>query len=378
MIKKISYFILVVFIFCIFTLYPFAASESVYVKRFDTPKLSLEGKWKEALSLHDQKIQKDSFWIIYSIEKMMRESNIINMCDSDNGIDLETVLFGKRSAPTEQDDRSEINNSLKSALKNARNKKSDIKIKKKLVIMFHVNGDGKIFDVNIATLDSKICFEGSSVIWMGEFEDLESLNFLKKTYMQATSTKIKENTTAAIANHQTVSEIIPFLKNVIDKKNKEELRTSAIFWFGTIADEKNVDYLMQLALSNKNREAREQAVFALSISEADNRMDKLIKIIKDSDDIGTRKSAAFWLGQCKSAKITETLSDIIHDNPEIDLRKSAVFALSQNGSEASVQKLIDIVRKHKNNSIRKEAIFWLGQMDSEEAVDAIIKLAEED
>jgi hypothetical protein len=377
MVKKISNMILIVFIFCIFTLNPLAASESVYVKRIDTPKLSLEGKWKEALSLQDEKIERDSFWIVYTIEKLMSEDNNINMCDSDNGIDLESVLFGKRSAPAEQDAGSEIKNSLKSALNIAKNKKSDIKIKKKLVIMFHVNGDGKIFDVNIATLDSKICFEGSSIIWMGEFGDLESLNFLKKTYTQATSTKIKENIIAAIANHQTESEIVPFLKNVIDGKSNEKLRTTAVFWFGVNADEENVDYLMQLVFSDKSREVREQAVFALSISKADNRMDKLIKIVKKSDDMETRKTAVFWLGQCKSAKITDTLSDIANDDSEIELQKSAVFALSQNGGEGSVEKLIDIARNHKSGSIRKEAIFWLGQMDSEEAVDAIIKLAEE-
>lgn len=379
MINKINKCALMLFVCGLFVLSLIANQSSVYVKRIDVPKQSLEEKWKEALSYQDEKIDPDSFWIVYTIEKMMCEGSNISMCNCDEeNTDLGFILFGKHSTELKNNNGNGMRVVLDKSQIQLKNGKKEIKIKKKLALLFHADRNGKIMEVNIASMDSKICFKDSSIIWLGEFGDLESLSLLKKIYKDVASEKIKEGIIATIANHETTLEIIPFLKDTIEKTVDESLRASAIFWFGTCTDEKNLGYLENLAFNEKSKKAREQAVFAIYISETDTKIDSLIKIVKRSENVETRKQAVFWLGQTKADRISETLDDIIQNASEVELQKTAVFALSQNGSEASMQKLVDIARSHKNKKIRKEAIFWLGQMDNEKAVDAIIKLAEED
>jgi hypothetical protein len=363
----------------LFALSSFASSSAVYVKKIDLTNLSLEDSWKQALSSKDEKIGSDSFWVVYTIEKLMSEGSNIRMCDCDEeNVDLEFILFGKHSVEFKNNNGNGMRVVMDKSQVQLINGKKEIKVKKKLALLFHTDRNGRIMEVNLASMDSKLCFKGSSIIWMGEFGDLESLSFLKKIYKDVSSEKIKEGIIAAIANHQTTSEIIPFLKDIIKQTDHESLRTSTIFWFGTCTDEKNLDYLEDLALNDQNEKAREQAVFAIYISKTDSNIDSLIKVAKKSNDMEIKKHAVFWLGQSKADRIAETLSDIIQDDSEVELQKSAVFALSQHHSDSSIQKLISIARTHKNKNVRREAIFWLGQMDDEKAMDAIIKFAEED
>ena len=379
MINKIKYIMLTLSVCGLFVFSLYAIQSSVYVKRIDSLNLSLEEKWKQALSSRDEKIDPDSFWIVYTIEKLMGDGSNIRMCNCDEeNVDLEFILYGKSNAETTRNNGNGMKIVKDKNQVYIKDGKKEIKVIKKLALLFHTDREGKIMEVNFASLDSKICFKGSSIIWLGEFGDVESLNFLKKIYKDVSSEKIQEGIIAALANHQTTSEIIPFLKDVIKNTSDESLRVSTIFWFGTCTDEKNLDFLEGLALNDKNKKAREQAVFAIYISKTDNNIDSLIKIAKESNNMKIKKEAVFWLGQSKSDRIAETLSDIIQDDSEVELQKSAVFALSQNCNDSSIQKLINIAHTHKNKNIRREAIFWLGQMDNEKAVDAIIKLAEED
>jgi hypothetical protein len=378
MLNKIKKLVFAVSILCLFLLNPLVVKSSVYVKKMDTPRIPLEDKWKQALSYRDDKIDGGSFWIVYTIEKMMSENTSFGMCESDYSTDLGFLLYGKHSNFYKRDRESEDGESQIIISRDDKNGKKRVKVLKKLAIMFRVDGGGKILDSKIATMDSGICFKGLPLIWIGEFQDLESLSFLKEIYNRTESTKGKEGVVAAIANHERIAEITPFLRNVINDESDKKLRESAIFWLGTVAGEENVNFLMKLALSDESSKARKEAVFAIYISKSANRVDDLIKIIRNSDDMNVRKEAVFWLGEYKSDEIAKTLSDIALDSPEIELQKSAVFALSQNHSSTSARKLINIAYNHKNLIVRKEAIFWLGQMDSEEAVDAIIKIAEED
>lgn len=375
---KTKKLILTLSVLNLLVLLPVMAKSSVYVKKMDAPGASLEDKWKQALSYRDDQIDGGSYWIAYVIEKMMDEGSSFGMCNSSDSTDLGFLLYGKHSNFHKSSgvDVDNIDGHI-IITKNDNDGKDRIKVLKKLAIMFKVNDSGKIFDFGLVTLDCEVCLNGLPMVWIGEFPNSESLNFLKKTYIRTESSKGKEGIVAAIANHEQTAEITPFLKNVIDKEDSPKLRESAVFWLGTIADGEIVDYLTKLALSDESRKIRKEAVFAIYISKSPNRVGALLKMVKKSDDMTVRKESVFWLGQYKSNEITKTLGDIVYDSKETELQKTAVFALSQNHSSSSVQKLINIARNHKSAKVRKEAIFWLGQMDSDEAVDAIIKLVEE-
>lgn len=377
MTDKTKKLILTLSVLSLLVLLPVMAKSSVYVKKMDTPGTSLEEKWKQALSYRDSQIDGGSYWIVYAIEKMMNEGSSFGMCNSSDSTDLGFLLYGKHSSFRKSSDVDIDKMDGQIIISKNDDGKNRIKVLKKLAIMFRVDENAKIIDFGLVTLDCEVCLRDLPVVWIGEFPNSESLNFLKKTYNRTESLKGKEGIVAAVANHEQTAEITPFLKNVIDKEDSPKLRESAIFWLGTIADEEIVDYLTKLALSDESRKIRKEAVFAIYISKSPNRVDALLKMVKNSDDMTVKKESVFWLGQYKSDEITKTLGDIVNDSKETELQKTAVFALSQNHSSSSVQKLINIARNHKSAKVRKEAIFWLGQMDSDEAVDAIIKLVEE-
>lgn len=354
------------------------AVKSVYVIKIDSPGLTLNQKWQQAISTNNEKIDHEYFWVGYSIERMMKpDSNIImSNCDG-YGMDFESVLSGKLTSREDPKDKKEFMIHNGKTVLNLKDKKSRMLVERKYVFLLKTDSAGEISDINLFPMDSDICFNGSSLIWLGEVSNSESFEFFKIKYRETKSADAKEKIVSAVANHEMKAEIGSFLKSVIEKSDNEHLRVSAIFWLGTVADGDGCKYLENLAFSDGSREARKQAVFAIYISDSENKIERLISLIKRSKDVEIKKETVFWLGQLKSSEISSTLEDIAVTSPEEEVQKSAVFALSQMRGSESIKKLLNIARKHKSIAVRKDAIFWLGQMNSDEATEAIIQLAEE-
>ncbi len=167
----------------------------------------------------------------------------------------------------------------------------------------------------------------------------------------------------------------PFLSDlVVSDQENVEVRKQAAFAIGVSKDTNALPTLQSLFQSVNNREVKKQLVFAVSVhgnKEAgqDEAINYLINIATSEKDVEVKKQAIFWLGQKAGDRSLKVLGDTVNSNDaDTEVQKQAVFAISQRSKDEAVPLLIDIAKTHTKAEVRKQAIFWLGQTGDERAV----------
>ncbi len=83
-----------------------------------------------------------------------------------------------------------------------------------------------------------------------------------------------------------------------------------------------------------------------------------------------RSSAIFWVSSAAEEAATRGLQEVAEDpDGDREVRKSAVFSLSQRPKDEAVPALIRIARSNRDPEIRRNAIFWLGQSGDPRAME---------
>jgi hypothetical protein len=250
------------------------------------------------------------------------------------------------------------------------------KVWKDVAILFRCGkrAEAAAEEVRISNLDMSMDLEGLPLIWVGEAENEESLNWLKSKYHEAETEKAKESLLVAIGIHQSPSLVIPVLASTLESREPDSLRKSAAFWLSQQNDRKAYDILMRTADKDSSRQVRESAVFALSQLEIEESVDGLIGLARRATHEDVRHQAIFWLGQKASAKATATLETLAYESGEMKIQEQAVFALSQLPGNEGVDALIKVVKTHPSAGIRKKAIFWLGETGDPRALDVLVEI----
>lgn len=268
------------------------------------------------------------------------------------------------------------------------------------VFLLNEPGVNGVSRVEVYNLDRQHTFDGLPVYWLGRAGNDESLNTLRGFVENQQSRKVGDHSVVAIALHND-ARVGGMLKQFVKTLPGKEVRNSSVFWLGQIggetpflselvlADKENVDVRNQAAFAIgvskdsgaletlqslfqgvANREVKKQLVFAVSVNhDQEKALNYLINLATSERDIEVKKQAIFWLGQKAGERSLKVLGDTANSNDaDAEIQKQAVFAISQRSKEESVPLLINIAKTHPKAEVRKQAIFWLGQTGDERAV----------
>jgi hypothetical protein len=322
---------------------------------------------------------RDGYWTGYSIRRLMGERSTIGSYDSEARFKptLRRIIEGQESKIPAGADEEAVREKARQVLDDIEKEgRPERKVWKDVAVLFR-NGKRAgtaAEDVRLGNLDSHIDLDGLPLIWLAEFGDEESLNWLKDKYREAENEKTKEPILAAIGIHQSPSLVIPILSSVLESREPDSLRRGAAFWLSQQNDRKAYDILLRTAERDPSHEVREGSVFAISQLEIEESVDGLIGLVRTATYEDVRHQAIFWLGQKASTKATASLEKLAYESGEMKIQEQAVFALSQLPGNEGVDALIRVVKTHPSAGIRKKAIFWLGETGDPRALEVLVEI----
>ncbi len=236
-----------------------------------------------------------------------------------------------------------------------------------LVLHKITNGKSRILDTSVFDLDDTYDFVEEPLYWLGEADTKESFKLLKQAFesggedvqnellfilsvhetpevggfLQNTALgsyprKVRKNAIFWLGNMQD-KESLQSLKKIYQKVDSTELKKHVVFAYTLTDDEAALHEMIRIARNEDSREVRKQAIFWLGQKASKEATKALAEVVEGSDE-------------------------------DDDLKKSAVFALSQLPKDQSVPMLIKIAKTNQSPAVRKNAIFWLGQTGDEEAL----------
>jgi len=343
---------------------------------------SLESAWEWAAAAQKEKDLAE-VWVGYSIRRMMKQNSWIgsfNSWSTGRETTLVEVLTGKfleydANRPGEND----LKREARRALDRAKGNDEDVFVEKELAFLFRFEtapgkADG-LRRVRMSNIDLHVELEQRPLLWLGTFDQQQSLRFLDRLFRNTDSPKVQEKIVPAIGVHEKNSAAFTLLKEIAGGAYDTDVREDAVFWISQQRTDEALDYLVGLAESGREEKIVERAVFGISQFEAEKATDVLIRLGQAGRSEKLRKRAVFWLGQRASRKVVESLKDFAYNDENTEVQKQAVFALSQINDGGGVDEMIRIATSHPNPKIRKQAVFWLGESDDPRAFDAIVAIA---
>jgi HEAT repeat protein len=153
-----------------------------------------------------------------------------------------------------------------------------------------------------------------------------------------------------------------------------DLREKSIFWLGQRRADENQLCLRDLYKKLENDDLKEKVIFSLSqMGGADNYRWLMDIALNERENIELRKKALFWAGQGHSVDVDDLIK-LYDSMKDREMREQLIFVYSQRREEATVDKLCQIGKTDPDRELRKKAIFWLGQTRSPRAGQCLQEL----
>ena len=160
----------------------------------------------------------------------------------------------------------------------------------------------------------------------------------------------------------------------MDESKHVEVRANAIFWLSQEGGFDDISFLKKLYGQLDNDELKEKILFGVSQSSDRNAGKWLMEIVADeTEDTEIRKQALFWAGQTDAIDL-DGIVKIYKTSKDRELREQAVFALSQRSEKAAIEAMIELARTEKDRELRKNLVFWIGQSGHPEAEDFLMEI----
>ena len=344
------------------------------------PNEGLSQRFEWALKEAEKRAYKGSFWVGYSIRRLMGENSYIGSFDclrKAEDISLQDIISGRKAASPDIPDYEKMRRAIQEALEQVdKPSKPEKMVWKEVAILFNYGKSkpGVLEKVEMSNLSLSFDSDGLPLIWLGGAEDAQSIDLLRNLYGEMTSSKTKEGIIAAAGIHGNPNIVIPFLEKVLKSNDDDSLRQNAAFWLGQQNDEAALKILVQTAKIDHSLSVRKESVFALSQIELEEAVDALIDLARSAEDTKVRREAIFWLGQEASIKAEAALENFAYKESDSEIQEQAVFALSELPNEEGLDSLIKIAKTHPNIHVRKKAVFWLGESKNPKALNALIEI----
>ena len=189
-----------------------------------------------------------------------------------------------------------------------------------------------------------------------------------------TDPQIQEKAIFALSQHRSPRAAAILCSYSGRRDRPAELREKSIFWLGQRRSEENQQCLRSLYTNLENDELKEKVIFSVSqMGGADNYRWLMDIALDPKENIELRKKALFWAGQGRSVDI-EDLVRLYDSMKDREMREQLIFVYSQRREEAASDKLCQIGKTDADRELRKKAIFWVGQSRSPRAAQCLQEL----
>jgi HEAT repeat protein len=243
-------------------------------------------------------------------------------------------------------------------------------LREKAVFIISQNGTGEAEDLllDAARNDPAPKVREQAVFWLSQVNSEKALVAIEEILRTTTDPKMLEQAVFAVSQHRGARSA-QILRDIAGRTNAPQAaRKGAIFWLGQSRGSDVSDFMRSLYASLNDVELKEAVLFALSQNRDERNADFLLEIaLNEREPTAMRKSALFWAGQKRSLPL-DRLGDLYRSMPDREMRESIIFTISQRREPEAVERLIEIARTERDVELRKTAIFWLGQSKDPRAV----------
>ena len=356
---------------------------------------TLQAKWSQSLATGLK--QNKSFWLAYSVDRLMAEnayfiSNAkISGCihtsslSTFSGTPLGKLIYGKDVEiikPNRKSEKEQVKEAAKKAIadiKNKHRKHNYKKVKKEVAVLFLFKPGLDKEPAKIRQSNMGLPFEsnGEPIYWLGKTDENNSVLLLKGIFAAIKGDKTKRSLLSAIGCHSNSHQVIPFLAKVVNSDQPDTVRSKAA---GELGDQDNpsaIDILLNTAKKDHSLDVRRKAVNALEDLDFPAAVDALIDIAKTANNTYIRQKAINTLGDVGSKKAADALNNIAFKDPDIDVQRKAVNAFEDLPHNEGVPYLINIAKTHSKPYIRKKALDCLSDIKDPRAFEAIKAIAKE-
>ncbi|MBD3413381.1 MAG: hypothetical protein GF421_02995, partial [Candidatus Aminicenantes bacterium] len=318
-----------------FALSGWAFSQEPTVYKINAPEKTLENRLQQGFQKVQAQNIKGSFWIGYSISKLMPENVYYFSWNRMTGVGhwrhspseptLQDLLQGRMNPINSEQKLKEYTQEVL----NRMDRKEVPEVEKKISVLFKqksVNSQPQ--EIYLCSLDFPFELDDLPLIWLGEAEDEESLKLLWSVYQNSSLVSLKEDVINAVGMHEASESVIPLLESVLNETNEPELREEAASELGDHSHQRAVELLLRTAMQDQNLEVREEAASALEDIDLPESVDALITIARKSPDFSVKEEAVESLGEKAVARVGENLSRLASEETEtVRLQKIALEAL---------------------------------------------------
>lgn len=354
------------------------------------PSRSLEARWSWALMTASEKGCEDGFWVGYSIRKVMDAFTYFGSTGSYvfttsrpslffmRGTPLGEMVYGAGFSPLNVS----AENSIRAAAREALNELEGSaqprrRIERDLAFLFHFDAGGTAApdQVRFSHLEVPFDSEGAPLFWVDRASDAESFALVAGLFPGTEGLKEKKRLLRAAALHEDSTRVVPFLENILEGREPDEVRAGAASALGEQNCERSVTLLRKAAGSDRSLAVRKRAVSGLEDLRRPEAVDALIELSRIGEPREIRKRAISALGDVASRKAEAALGGMAYGGEDSEIQKRAVYALEDLPDFRGIPHLIRIARTHPNLKVRKAAISSLGDSDDPRARAALIDLA---
>lgn len=364
----------------------FSFTSEVFHHPRSTDKLNK--RWDWAIQEAKNQDVKDSFWISYSIKRLMGEYSYISSTSrySFRGYHpflshmeddtLEKIIYKRDTSPVLSGEE-QVKLAAKIALAEIENRRRPGRtIWKDVAVLFKFESRSspvpEAIRLNNLTLPADL--EGFPLFWLDKTEDEESISLLSSLYKRSIPEQIKKRILSAIGFHESSELVVPFLDKVLKSKEPDSIRGRAASEFEDHETEQALKILHQTAKNDRSFDVRKKAVNALEDMDLPGATDVLIDIARNTQHTGIRKRAISSLAEKASEKVAAALEDLAYDDDDTEVQKRAVYALEDLPDGQGIPYLIKIAKSHWKVVIRKKAIYCLGDSGDPRALQALIDI----
>jgi len=149
-----------------------------------------------------------------------------------------------------------------------------------------------------------------AIFWIGQSEEAGGSHYLMDLYGRLQDPDLKEKAIFGIAQGGGAEARTWLLARAMDPRESVDLRKNALFWAGQEGALDQSD-LARLYTSFEDPELKGQVIFAASQEDQKGAVDFLMNVAKTEKDKDLRQKAIFWLGQSNDPRVAEFLLDLI-------------------------------------------------------------------
>jgi hypothetical protein len=320
------------------------------------------------------------FWVGFSIRRLMGEHSYIGSYfrgSDDRKLSLEELIYGRKTAAEKKiSEEQAIREAAEKALTSADRGKPEQKVAKDIAILmkFASAAARQPEMVTISNLSLSVSFQSLPLLWLGPAENADSFSLIKKYYEKAATDKTKKDLLQAVALHQNVALVVPFLERILKGRESVKIRADAAAFLGEQNDSRALEILIRTIRTDASLEVRKNAVWGLTEMELPAAVDALIDFARNSPEKDIRTEAVEGLAEKATKQAVRTLEQIVFNDKETEVQTQAVHALADLPSKEGLPYLIRVAKTHANREVRKAAIYSLGDMNDPAAIQALIDI----